>query len=98
MLLAADADGRDFRGGGLGLLESFLDGRTRRVAPGARMLFLGTRRKIGDDPVSARGFANDGAITGVDNENLGGLGAAVDAYYKGAHERAGRRMLIGIPN
>jgi hypothetical protein len=43
------------------------------------MLFLGAGRQAGNQAVSPRRFADDRAIAGVDDQDFGGLSAAIDA-------------------
>jgi hypothetical protein len=43
------------------------------------MLFLGAGRQARNQAVSPRTLPNDGAIARIDDEDLGGLCAAIDA-------------------
>ena len=85
VLLAADPDGLDFGGGGAGVAEGLADGLGGGVAPGVGMLLLGAGGEVGEEIVGGGGAGENLAIAGVHDENLGGLGAAVDAENEGAH-------------
>ncbi len=79
MLLSAHADGGDFLGGSLGLLQGVVDGVAGGVPPSVGMLFLGAGRQASDQAISPRPFPDHSAIAGVDNQHFGGLRAAIDA-------------------
>jgi hypothetical protein len=85
MLLAADADGHDFRGVGLGGAQGLADGSGGGVSPRVRMLFLRAGREIGDQIVSSRARAKHLAGAGVHDERLGGLRAAINANQEISH-------------
>ena len=79
MLLAADADGFDLGGDGFGLAQRAADGAGGGVAPGVRVLLFGAGRQIGNQVVFLRRRGEDLAVARVHDEDLGGLGAAVNA-------------------
>ena len=71
VLLPADADGDDFAGLGLGLLERALDGLRRRVAPRVRVLLLCPGREVGEEVVTGGRAAEHLAGLGVHDEGFG---------------------------
>jgi len=85
VLLAADPDRFDFGGDGFGLAERATDATGNSVAPGVRMLLFCARREIGDEIVFLSSGGEDFAVARVDDEDFGGLSAAVDAEQEISH-------------
>ena len=96
VLLAADADGFDFGGGRLGLAQGAADGGGGGVAPGVRVLFFGAGRQIGNQVVFLGGGGEDLSVAGVHDEDLGGLGAAIDAEQESSHTWFDSRVMTGV--
>ena len=84
-MLAADADGFDFGGDGFGLAKRATDATGDGVAPGVGMLFFCAGREIGEEIVFLSGGGEDFAVASVDDEDFGGLSAAIDAEEKISH-------------
>ena len=85
MLLAAEADGLDLGGGGFGLAERLTDRAGGRIAPGVGMLFFGAGGEVGNQIIGLRGGGEHFAIARVHDEDLGGLGAAINADQQCSH-------------
>jgi hypothetical protein len=79
VLLSAHPDRSDFAGGSFGLFQRVLDGVAGGVNPSAGMLFFGAGRQARNQTVSPQALSDDRAIARINNEDFGGLSAAIDA-------------------
>ena len=80
-------------GGGLGDGEAGF----QRVPPGVRMLLFGARRQVRNQIVFLRGRGDDLAVARVHDQDLGRLGAAINAEQEGSHNRMASETLSEIP-
>ena len=85
VLLATDTDGFDFGGDGFSLAKGTTDAAGNSVAPGMGMLFFSAGREIGEKIVLLSGGGEDLAVARIDDEDFGGLSAAIDAEQKVSH-------------
>ena len=96
MLLAADADGFDFGGDGFGVAKRATDAAGDGVAPGVGMLFFCAGWKVGEEIVFLSCGGEDFAVACVNDEDFGGLSAAIDAEEKISHIRYSSETGIGV--